>query len=211
MNYHRFVFVSATVLLFTACIPWVSVPSRVELAALSGSVSGSPSGDNAATGVRFRGAICPLGAANSLHDRDFDVGLGYLYEGYSTVGENRFGHHGFFSEASYYLFRSSDSGPMWRLAALGSADVLVTSFEDDARTGLGTTAGLLWEYSNVVGGYGISGSDGIGAVGGGYGEWGLGVSLTGSYAHLDGRAYAAVLLGMSLRLPFGAGAVIVSR
>jgi hypothetical protein len=214
MSCHRLLPTALTALLLGGCFPWVSVPSRVEVSGMRASVSpppDSPSGSGTVGGFRFRGAVCPLGAVNSLHGREFDLGFGYLYDSYATFGQDSLEHHGFFAEGAYFLFRSDDDGPIWRLATIVSAEGLVSSFRGDARTGPGISAGLLWEYTNVASGFGIAGAGDIGAIGGAYGEWGWGLSLTGSYAHLDGRDYSAILFGLSLRLPFGAGVVILSH
>lgn len=196
------------------CIPWVSVPARVELAPMQALVTrdpDGPAGSDAARGMRFRAAICPLGGANQLHGRSFDVGLGYLYDSYHTFGRNSFGHHGFLLEGTYYVFRSSSEGPIWRLGVLGSAEGVLASFRDDAKAGPGITTGLLWEYSNVVSGFSAERNGDVRVVGAGYGEWGLGISLTGNYAQLDGRDYLAALLGFYLRFPFGAGVVVLGH
>ena len=82
-----------------------------------------PAGSDAARGMRFRAAICPLGGANQLHGRSFDVGLGYQYDSYHTFGLNSFGHHGFLLEGTYYVFRSNSEGPIWRLGFWGARRV----------------------------------------------------------------------------------------
>jgi hypothetical protein len=196
------------------CIPWVSVPARVELAPMQALVTRAPdgpAGSDAPRGMRFRAAICPLGGANQLHGRSFDVGLGYQYDSYHTFSRNSFGHHGLLLEGTYYVFRSSSEGPIWRLGILGSAEGVLTSFRDDAKAGPGITTGLLWEYSNVASGFGAERNGDVRVVGAGYGEWGWGISLTGNYAQLDGRDYLAALLGLYLRFPFGAGVVVLGH
>jgi hypothetical protein len=51
------------------CIPWVSVPARVELAPMQALVTrdpDGPAGSDAARGMRFRAAICPLVGATKV-------------------------------------------------------------------------------------------------------------------------------------------------
>ncbi len=204
-------------------IPYASVPARMEIGGVGarGAIPTPAEGGGVAESdqadmLHLRVGLNPAQGYNGWHDRRFDLGGGYLAEWLWPEGQNRRVIQGFHLEGAYFLLPARAGVSSWRIAVLCNLEYLLTDFTERARTGPGLTAGLLLEWAGTTqktyaessgGGLGSS----AGAFGALYGEWGVGIAVTGSYRRLYDMDFFTLFAGLSFRLPFGAGAMGISN
>jgi hypothetical protein len=207
-----------------AClVPYASIPARIEVGGLSahGSIPVSDTGSGIietkkADMLHLKVGLNPLQGFNSLHDRNWDIGAGYLAEWlWPESGPDTIVYQGFHLEGAYFPWSGSVGTTSFRLCLLASAEVILSDFSQQAEIGPGASLGTYIEWTGTAstayaetegGGLGSS----AGSIGALYGEWGLGAGISAGYRRLYGRDYLTVFVGMSFRLPFGIGLAGIS-
>jgi hypothetical protein len=201
-------------------IPYASIPARVEIGGISahGSIpTGSQGEDESDSAYIFhlRAGINPLQGFNGWHDRSWDVGAGYLAQFYWPEDADSLVFHGFHLEGAYFPLNAEAGQTSMRLGLIGNAEVILSDFTSNAEIGPGLSVGALIELSGTAeeaqvkstgGGLGSS----AGSIGAWYGEWGVGLGVSAGYRRLYDRDFLTVFVGLSIRLPFGAGLVGLS-
>ncbi|MBN2497259.1 MAG: hypothetical protein JXR96_21885 [Deltaproteobacteria bacterium] len=198
-------------------MPYVSIPARVEIGGVSahGNVpsqreSGAVVESSFAEMLHLRAGIHPMQAFNGWHGRSWDIGGGYLFEHLWPEGEDPLPLHGFYLEGSWFPVAPAADASGLRLGLVADAEIIMDSFHEGAELGPGGSLGLTLEWSGTAsttyagstgGGLGSS----AGSVGALYGEWGVGLAASLGYRRLWGMDFMTVMVGLSFRLPFGAG------
>ncbi len=199
-------------------IPYVSIPARIEIGGLSahGKTPLSATGESETANLfHFRVGLHPLQGFTSLHQRSWDFGFGYQAQSLWAKDADSLTTHGFHLEGAYFPWAAPLDKNSLRLCLLGSAEVILTDFGEQAELGPGASLGAFIEwtgaaahaYANSTGGGLGSSAVSVGAV---YGEWSIGAGVTAGYRRLFDQDYYTLILALSFRLPFGAGLAGIS-
>jgi hypothetical protein len=163
----------------------------------------------------------PLGVAESMWDRSFDVGVGYRFV--PTTGREF--HHGPTASLSYVVPISmqqpldGESEPGLRFLFTGQSQLVLGNEVDDV--GIGATFRFTSEWAGYSSGpfdgcetqpdaFVAEGDDTSCAFGHSFGEVGLGLFAEASYLELSGRPVGWVGFGLSFRIPAAIGIAIAS-
>jgi len=209
--------------LLGGCLPFVSPPAKLSLAGgATPAPVADPSGVEKQPGgvVEFRAALQPLDVTESLHDRRFDFGLGYVAS--DAYGDTSALTQGPFVELEYFPWQKrKDLRPRVRWGVRGSADLLFATVGGEREIGFGALAGFGFEYTGFAGLApfvapmhsndnldGDSDGDNDGAIIGiAHGEWSIGMFAGVEVKNIASQTAFAGLLGVEGRLPFGAGII----
>jgi hypothetical protein len=215
--------VALGVSLLGGCLPFVSPPAKLSLAggATPAPISEPSSVDKQPGGViEFRAALQPLDVSESLHDRRFDLGLGYVAS--DAYWDTSVGTQGPFLELEYFPWQKrKDLKPRLRWGVRGSADLLFMTVGGEREIGFGALAGFGFEYTGFAGltpfAAPLSSNDDSdddtdgdtdGAIIGiAHGEWSIGMFAGVEVRNIASQTGFAGLLGIEGRLPLGAGII----
>jgi hypothetical protein len=219
--------IALAVSLLGGCLPFVSPPAKLSLAggATPAPIS-DPSSVEKQTGgvIEFRAALQPLDLTESLHDRRFDLGLGYVAS--DAYWDTSVGTHGPFLELEYFPWQKrKDLRPRVRWGLRGSADLLFATVGGEREIGFGALAGFGFEYTGFAGlspfaaplySHDDTDSDSDGDIDGdadgviigvAHGEWSIGMFAGVEVKNIASQTAFAGLLGVEGRLPIGAGII----
>ncbi len=203
-------------------IPYVSIPARVEIGGVSahGDVPARQPGGavqeyDQAHMLHLRAGLNPLHCFNGLHSRNFDVGAGYLAEWLWPSGGDQLLFQGFYLEGAYFPWSAKEDSKSFRLGLMASAEVMLTGYTGNDEIGPGMSAGAYLEWTgSAASAYAKESGGGLGSsaasIGAWYGEWAIGLGVTAGYRRLFDRNFLTVFVGLSFRLPLGAGLAGVS-
>jgi hypothetical protein len=203
--------------LCAACFPFVSPPAKLSFAggATPAPITDPLDAEKKPRGVgEFRAAIQPLGLSESLHDRRFDLGVGYVAHDAFT-GDTSVFTQGPYVELDYFPWqRRKHLEHRIRWGARASADLLFADIEGANELGFGGLVGFGFEYTGFAGltpfvtpTQSNDGEKDGALIGVAHGEWSIGVFAGASVRHVAGQTAFAGLLGLEGRLPFAAGII----
>lgn len=206
-------------------LPYVSPPLKTEFNVGVGGGQqqlheGQPAeGSRAQAVLGARVAIHPMGMVESHFHRNWDVGVGYVFESVVNADLDPPQFHGLYVDGSYWFVQEKlAEWTAWRFGVLVRGDLKWSV--DSAETvgpGGGVYAGITFEYAGFVGftpfeshseetdAEGKTEAGGI--LGVAYGEGGVGASLVGGYQVIGEQRYWAVLVNLTFRLPASAGVI----
>jgi len=166
---------------------------------------------NSETIVRTRVGTRPLALPRSLSKRRFGFVAGYIFETMPREELSSFTKHGGYVGPTFYPWSSLRFGSGWRarvgISTLG--EVLYEIGDGDVGGGATTTANIeLFRHSRGAFA-GFDPTDGSGTIGGAYGEFSVGLELSGSYREIGGARYGTISGGLTLRFPAIAGVLLV--
>ncbi len=204
-------------------MPYVSIPARIEIGGISahGSIpslqeDGQLEESGSAKMLHLRAGINPMQGFNGWHGRSWDVGGGYLAQWLWPEGQPNLLYHGFYLEGAWFPLTPEKDESGLRLSLVADAEVVLSGFGDGAEVGPGGSLGAFLEWSGTAstsyakktgGGMGSS----AGAIGALYGEWSAGLGVSLGYRRLWGMNYLTIMVGLTFRLPFGAGLAGISN
>lgn len=162
----------------------------------------------------------PLGFSSSMLERNFDIGVGYLYERLllsETTGLTDRQFHGGYLEGNYWFYTDSDDSTAFRMGLVVDVDYLqeIDSLNQTMGHGFGifTGIGLEWvglgETLFLGASDGNSGGDAMLIGGVAKGEAGIGLVAGTSYRQMGSEPYWTFTVGLSLRLPGAAGLIVI--
>jgi hypothetical protein len=162
----------------------------------------------------------PLGFSESMMERNFDVGVGYLHERLllsEKTGLNDRQFHGGYLEGNYWFYTDSDNSTALRIGLVLSADYLqeLDPLNRTAGHGFGVFTGLGVEWVGAAEGLFMAAdggsSSGDAMIMGGFakGETGIGLVAGTSYRQIGSQPYWTFTVGLSLRLPAAAGLIVI--
>ena len=163
----------------------------------------------------------PLGFSESLVDRNYDIGVGYLHErlllSESTgLADRRF--HGGYLEGNYWFYTDANDTGAVRAGLVVNADYLqeLNSRGGTLGHGFGVFTGLGVEWVATAEGLFVAADDGHSGggdpmilTGVGKGEAGIGIVAGTSYRQVGSEPYWTFTVGLSLRLPAAAGLIFI--
>ena len=203
-------------------MPYVSIPARIEIGGLSahGAIPVEQEGgivteSDSANMLHLRAGLNPLQGFNGWHDRSWDIGAGYLAQWLWVQDDEVLVYQGFHLEGSWFPWSTTVGQNDLRLGLTGSAEVILSGFGAGDELGPGATLGATLEWTGTVEkSYSDTAGGGLGssaaAIGALYGEWGIGAGVSVSYRKLFDRDFWTIFVGLSFRLPFGAGLFALS-
>ena len=152
--------------------------------------------------LQIRAAVHPMQFAPEWTGREFDLGVGYMFD-----GNRAFQLHGGYAEGGAVLWKHIGRTSFQRISARGQVRVLKDPTQP--LVGRGAAALLVLETGRFVDGpFGEVDSKG-GAFGYAFGESSIGVASELSYASVDRLESWALTLGLVVRVPTVAGFAFV--
>ena len=153
----------------------------------------------------------PLALARSMARRKVGFVAGYVFELLPNEDLASFTKHGGYLGPTFYPWTSLRFGSDWRarvgISTLG--ELLYDEGNQDIGGGATATASIeLFRHSSGAFA-GFDPSDGSGTIGGAYGEFSVGLELSGSYREVGGARYGTIGGGLSLRFPAVAGLLLI--
>jgi hypothetical protein len=211
---HRLALAPA-VWLCAGCFPFVSPPAKLSFAggATPAPITNPSGAEKKPRGVgEFRAAVQPLGLSESLHDRRFDVGIGYVAHEAFT-GDTSVFTQGPYLELDYFPWqRRKQLEHRLRFGARASADLLFANIAGQSELGFGGLVGFGFEYTGFAGATPFvaptqanDGEQDGAIIGVAHGEWSIGLFAGVGVRNVAGQTAFAGLLGLEGRLPFSAG------
>jgi hypothetical protein len=199
-------------------MPYVSIPARIEIGGVSahGTIpveqeSGAVAEADMAHLLHLKVGINPLQGFNGWHDRSWDIGAGYMAQWFWPEGyDETVLFHGFHLEGAWFPWSTEVGSTTFRLCLIGAGEVILSGFTGESEIGPGGSLGAFIEWSGTAstayaestgGGLGSS----AGSIGALYGEWGVGIGISAGYRRMFEKDFLTVMVGLSFRLPFGAG------
>lgn len=163
----------------------------------------------------------PLGFSESMMERNYDIGVGYLHERLllsESTGLTDRQFHGGYLEGNYWFFTDSDDSNAFRIGLVVNADYLqeVDPLNRTMGHGFGLFTGLGMEWVGTAEGFFLGADDGHASgsepmiiTGVGKGELGIGLVAGTSYRQIGTEPYWTFTVGLSLRLPAAAGLIVI--
>ena len=162
----------------------------------------------------------PMGFSDTLIDRNYDIGVGYVHERLllsETTGLADRRLHGGYLEGNYWFYTDSDDSTALRIGLVVNADYLqeVDPLNGRGGHGFGVFTGLGLEWVGTAEGLFLAADDGnsggepviMGGVA--KGETGIGLIAGTSYRQIGSDPYWTFTLGLSVRLPAAAGLIVI--
>jgi hypothetical protein len=162
----------------------------------------------------------PLGFSESMLDRNYDIGVGFLHERLllsAETGQADRQFNGGFIEGHYWFYTDSDDSHALRIGLVVDVDYLqeIDSLNQTVGHGFGVFTGIgvewvgLGETLFLGASDGNSGGDAMIMGGVAKGEAGIGLVAGTSYRQIGSEPYWTFTVGLSLRLPAAAGLIVI--
>ena len=163
----------------------------------------------------------PLGFSESMLERNYDFGVGYLHERLllsESTGLSDRQFNGGYLEGNYWFYTDSDESTALRIGLVVNADYLqeLDSLNHTTGHGFGFFTGLGVEWVGTTEGLFLGADDGNASgsepmiiTGVGKGELGIGLVAGTSYRQIGAEPFWTFTVGLSLRLPAAAGLIFV--